>query len=384
MRGLAATRHLRGLEQGSQGPAPSYPRGRASSPSRRLIGPRRPPGSGSLGRSTPAFGWFPVPWGMRLAWWSGSSSAPRSSGQSRSAGPGCRPRPGPPWGAWGPGAGPDAGVEAARLAAEAGGQVQHRSPAPAEGSRRLPWLVSVAPDWLGAGRRPGRPPHLGPPAPAAGMAHEGNEPGGGDRATPRIWVSLAPWVAASSGTISASRPAIWPSRAASSPARAAALPAVAAGWAASAEAARPISRPARGPASRQPRAAKTCRNPATLVAATLAGPLPWASNPPPPGRPWCRRAGEHRGDPAWVSVAEHPGHRGVDQRPGLLPHPAAGIDQVRTAAPQRAQGGRRCGVQVWRRASPRATSAPIAAPSSPSVLRRRCPAGWAPRRPGPG
>jgi hypothetical protein len=73
-------------------------------------------------------------------------------------------------------------------------------------------------------------------------------------ATPRSWTSLAPWVRASSGAISASNPAIWRFRAASVPsmaARVAGLPAVAAGWAGSAELARVISRLARGRASRQ-------------------------------------------------------------------------------------------------------------------------------------
>jgi hypothetical protein len=121
-------------------------------------------------------------------------------------------------------------------------------------------------------------------------------------------------------------------------ARVAGLPAVAAGWAGSAELARVISRLARGRASRQPRAAKTWRSSAGLAAAIRAGVQPFSQQPDHhPAGLGVEGVAEHRGDPGLLVGGREPRPPAVHQRPGLLPQPAAGIDQVLAARPQRAQ-----------------------------------------------
>ena len=152
----------------------------------------------------------------------------------------------------------------------------------AEPSRLIPKLASLAPDWLRAGSSPAARHTLDHSAQRPLWPTKATNPAAATVATPRIWTSLAPWVRASRGAISASNPAIWRFRAAivaSMAARVAGLPAVAAGWAGSAELARVISRLARGRASRQPRAAKTWRSSAGLAAAIRAGVQPSANSP---------------------------------------------------------------------------------------------------------
>ena len=98
--------------------------------------------------------------------------------------------------------------------------------------------------------------------------------------------------------------------AASSPAKVAALPTVAAGWAGSAEAARPMSRLARGPDSRQPRAAKRWRSSVGSVPAMRAGDQPSASNPTTTRPALVSKGLLSTGMiPACLWLAENPGHR---------------------------------------------------------------------------
>jgi hypothetical protein len=179
----------------------------------------------------------------------------------------------------------------ARLTADAGGEVKDRPPSPGRSLSADPKLWSPEPDWERAGSSPAARHTLDHSAQRPVWPTKATSPAAVTVDTPRIWVSLAPWVLASNGTISASSRAIWPWRASSAPSRAArvaGLPAVAARWAGSAAAARAISRPASGPDSRQPQAAKIWRSSAGPVAAMRPGSSPRRAARPPPGQPWCR------------------------------------------------------------------------------------------------
>jgi hypothetical protein len=144
--------------------------------------------------------------------WSGGRGRSRRrwpSGQTRSVRPGCRRRPGRAWGACarrGCGLG-------SRLASV---PVDARRWLPGPGSPLAPGRALRADaiarvggaGWLRAGAIPAARHTLDHSAQRPVWPTNATKPAAATVATPRIWVSLAPWVRASSGAISASRSAI--------------------------------------------------------------------------------------------------------------------------------------------------------------------------------